>query len=583
MMETMISYYTNSPEKCILLTNYILKNKTDNYTLNEAVALTIGSTIITKIDKKKASEIASIAVKTIEDSLQIIGNQFYAFNINQKKQYLQEITNYYLPVILLYGIILDYDESFSSKFDDLPTYFHELVFKNRSLFDATNPNEAITLAKILKLDYWYYHTRRNYEFLLNDLYPELQKLHSCDYPDIDHEIYNTMQFLKNDIVEFGFTDKGKGYLADRANFLLQYMEYSLYNRGNIRASSYDNISWVDIQSSLQPDECAVLMYDYSISSTRMLSGIVITPSSSNPQDVSMLFDNTSPEAFIDLLERSYPNCNRFYICPIDSWENVDVAYNNEKIYIKHSLADLTRNTKSLHYTGGIITVFADINYGRHLDEDSVPPLNDGKLILSKIKELYGSKFYCLSGDQVKKINFYNILNEVSILHVSTHGKAKSNHNDVVPNNTIDLYNSIVGLNEMAGYGLALSNYNENNLNYISAKDIIQHLELPGNQLIFLDACVTGKSKSLLYGPNSLAKAFYTAGAANVISYLTDVKEKVATDFCIMFYEELHASPDSSYHDIFYRTKQRIINKYRDTIYLANDKYGRPDIGIVLWE
>ena len=297
-------------------------------------------------------------------------------------------------------------------------------------------------------------------------------------------------------------------------------------------------------------------------------------------------DSSSPDVFIKELERKFSDCKRFYICPIGKWENVDVAFTNSKVYMKHSLGDLVRYPKILKYQGGMISLFADIDYGeKNQNQDSyVQPLNDGKRIIDTVKGLFGDKVYSLSGKRVKKINFLNVIDDVSIFHVSTHGMRTAYSSDISPKDTIDFYNSFVGNTSLMNFGLALSGFNEDNRsNFVSAKDAKDLLKFTGNQLVYLDACETGETKDVILGTNGLAKAFYFAGARNVIAYNLEVKEKVATDFALSFYNELKETPSSTYHDIFYRVKKRIVEKYKATNYIKTDKYGRPDLGILLWE
>ena len=136
---------------------------------------------------------------------------------------------------------------------------------------------------------------------------------------------------------------------------------------------------------------------------------------------------------------------------------------------------------------------------------------------------------------------------------------------------------------LMNFGLALSDYNEDNRNnFVSARDVKDLIKFTGNQIVYLDACLTGQTKDNFLGVMGLAKAFYIAGARNVISYNIEVKEIIATDFALCFYRELKNNPDATYHDIFYKVKRIIIDKYKGSL-LEKDSYGRHNIGIILWE
>ena len=578
--EKMIIYYSQNPEKCILLIDQVLASHHGEYSQREAKALAIGAYAYVKKDKKKASHVAALAFKPLAENLLSNGNDFSKLNKNQKKQYIKNFSESYEAFVGLYALIDNNDSIASSKINELVDFFHENIFAYRNIFDASIPNEALMIASIIRQEIWYFMLRKRYDALLLNLYPELIELHSDGNQIVDISIFATLELIKNDIVEFGFTEMGKNYLEERTNFLLHYNELGLYNSGLKIAEQYGKSKWSDVKQSLDNDECAVLMYDYNLFSINLLSAVVISPYSNKPQDLSMHMGNSSPENFIKSLEKEYPNCKRFYICPLGKWENVDVAYDNPKIHIKHSLFDLSRFPKTQRYNNGIISIFADINYGEKKDLDYFQPLKDGKLIIDKAQELFGNKVYCLSGNRVQRINFLNVIDDVSIFHVSTHGKARPV--DISPKDTLDFYNSFVGNTSMLGYGLALSKFNENNSqNFISAKDIKNQVKFTGNQIAYLDACETGQSHQSFFGPNGLAKSFYFAGAKNVIAYITEINEKVATDFALAFYYQLHETPNESYHNIFYKVKKQIIQKYSN--FLSKDDFGRPNLGILLWE
>ena len=587
--EKIVAYYLQKqPEKCIHLAEQVMANHSGRYTSREAMALVMGACGYLEVEPQKLSYVDSIIYKPLIDDMIISDDSFSLMNKEQKKQYIKDYTDKYEFVIVL-SLQIDAKARHDDKYDISKTmalfeFYHNNIYAYRNVFDSSDPTEAVNIATILRQEAHYLKLIKRYDALLLNLYPELISLKKNNSELIDFAIFGAVNVFKNDIIEFGFTKQGKNYLKERADFILQLNELSLNNLGYKAANKYDTINWQNIKNILDVDECAVMMYDYNLlsaTSLNLINGIVITSEQEQPEDLKMVMETSSPDAFIKQLESKYPNCKRFYICPFGKWENVDVAYDNPRVHMKHSLIDIARYPKSLHYNGGIISIFADINYGDKSKNNDVPMLKDGKLIVSKAKELFGNKIYSLSGNNVKRVNFFNILDDVSIFHVSTHGIAQPK--DISPKDTMDLYNFIYGNTSMQGFGLALSNYNENHSrNFVSAKDVKDQIKLTGNQLVYLDACETGLSNQKnFFGPNGLAKSFYFAGAKNVIAYITEVNENVATDFALAFYRQLHETPNESYHDIFYSVKKQIIQKYSN--FLAKDDFGRPNLGILLWE
>lgn len=587
--EKMIAYYMqNQLAECIYLADQVLANHSSEYTPREARAMAFGAYAYVKKDPKRASQIVSYIYKPLVDDMLADKSKFLSMNREQKKKYIKDYTDSYEVVIALSWFINSNDSSNISKTMDLFNYYHENIFGYRNVYDSSNQSEAVMIATIIRQESHFLKFNKRYDVLLLNLYPELMSLKKDYGTLIDISIFSAVNIFKNEIVEFGFTEQGKQYLEERTNFLLQYNELCLKILGFKSAKNYNKVNWQEIKNALVRNECAIIMYDYnllSVTSINLMSGIVISPNLDQPIDLSMLMESSSPDAFLEELETKFPNCERFYICPIGKWENKDVAYTNNKAYMKHSLSDLVRYPKSLKYEGGIISIFADIDYGEKnsSQEDFEVPLNDGKKIIKVVKELFGDKVYSLSGKRVKRINFMNVIDDVSVLHVSTHGKYNSVSTGISLKDTIDFYNSFLGNTSLMNFGLALSDYNNDNRNnFVSAKDVKDLIKFTGNQLVYLDACQTGQTKDNVFGVVGLAKAFYFAGARNVISYNTSVKEIIATDFALSFYNELKNNPDATYHDIFYRVKQTIVDKYRGSL-LNKDSYGRPDIGIILWE
>lgn len=379
----------------------------------------------------------------------------------------------------------------------------------------------------------------------------------------------------------------KGYSSFRYNNSYYDLDIPVYSVDDVLSSIFnDNMqynenytNWNIIKQYLKPNESAALVYSFLDPRSKLSSffGITFNSKSNKPTQILSL-----SEIRVNSLEMA-PNTSddgRIYVCYLDGAEDLMSEFRTD-IYRKFSLFDIVRERENervhSHYQNGTVFVCADIDYGE--GTGAMPPLLDGKKLISSIKKIFPDQTYILSGKNVRKINFCNIVDDIQIFHVSTHGNVestllldeKSNFNDIVyENQGNDIY-------------LCLSNYNVDPHRYrITATEIQEKLKFPNSCLVFLDACNTNNILKTYVGVNSMAKAFYLAGARNIIAYLNPINEKVATDFAISFYSKLADNPGMTYHNAFYQTKKGIYNKYKDTGLITNHN-GKSSLDIVLWE
>ena len=577
-VERLSLYYSNGQyKKCIEVAKEILSEERKSHTQDELLIIGMGAisyNFLGEADNAKA--MGEVAIKGLEATIDSDIREFQLLNNEEKKSFIKDYIRKYEIIV---GLISLFQETTNIEAKKIVEFYHNYIYKNRYLFDKKNIEEAFQIVMILKGELYYALYTGNYEQLLNSNVPELMSINIFDNFGLYKFVYSALTQYRQLIIQIGLSENGKKFQSQRANYLLQQNELGLYINEHKQSEDFRTRKWTDIKRSLKDDECAVLMYDYILLGVNLIGGILITSQCATPIDISMHLSNTSQESFIKSIKNDYPQLKKINLCPIGEWEGKDIAYCDQSVYQRFSLFDIERKAKKeSYYNEGMISIFADINYGVG-DKNDVPQLDEGKRIITETKSLFGDKVYSLTGDNVRKINFQNIIDDVDIFHISTHGFIRPV--DYTPKDTLGFYNSFMGYTAKSGYGLALSKYNENkNQYYISAEDL-KNIKFHGHGFVYLDACMTGSSASNYWGTYGLAKSFYLAGAANVIAYLRPINEKVAADFAIMFYQELHKSPTKNYHDIFYKVKRKVIEKYSS--FLTKDEQGYPDLGVVLWE
>lgn len=580
-------YYSKDPAKGYLYLQNVLKTHKGRYTDSEMKILSFAFAYNKELGIPNSPNIVNSIMHELLYHLNLYGSEDISRmdDLDRKWRIEGYIETLEAALCLFPCIGKDKEEACWRELVQQSTYFFDKVYPYRKVFDPTKPKEAEVLASIYRIasiltEVFAYTDFNLLQLSLLRFYPDVLEMQIPGNIFNAHFISSIFNNLKNQILLLGYTDSGKNYLKERANFLLQYNDLKLYILGNERFCNYNKSNWQDIKKSLNNNEMAVMMYKLNIHGVELLNAILISSSCSEPFEHVARLSNISPDEYLKTLEERYPQCDKFYLCPIGDWEDIDVAYCNEKVYMKYSLSDLANHSKELSLNNRDLYVFSNINYGECIDKKHVEPLSDGEIFCKKIKELYGDKVHIKSGNEINKRDFFEISENVGVFHISTHGFSMPVELDF--NNALQLAWQLLDNDFIGDSGLALSKFNEDNNNFISGNNI-KDLNYRDNMLVYLDACLTNKTSENIIGKNSLAKSFYSAGARNIIAYNINVKEDFATDFAHHFYEEIYKNPEKTYHDAFYKVKKMMKKKYEGSIYLDNDVYGRPNIGIVLWE
>ncbi len=581
--ERLIFYYLQDASKASLLLDKLLSTESDNYTWS---GLRSWGLVIAALGREKGMSIpkakADFVFFNIVDSLRSLKCDFKSLPNKEKKDLMKK---YSFLLESLHILCIGYEEyrnELNRTNSDLIDYFNVYIYGYRKIFNTSLAGDIDALASIYRNEVIRSIFQGDFDYAFHNLYPDILELHDSSDIYSDFCINSIMHSLYLYFAASGDSLFDMNYAEERVNFLLNYNDLELYLGENSRFESYYNESWKDIQSSLGSKECAVLLYPATVQGIDVVSYIIITPDCQTPIVSGKKMFYTSYYSCMKFIEDKYSNYEKIYICPIGDLKNEDVAYCNDKIYMKYSLYDLKYKKKSDSLSGRYISFYGDIEYGKKLAPKYFERLKNGGEIIAFMNNLYGNKFHSLSGTNVNKNNFYNINQNVGIFHVSTHGLAKNADEEI--NTNLDFGNAILGRTALKGYGLALSKYNEDNSNFMSVPDILKTY-LHKNLLVYLDACSTGSIASDLYNPYrvTVAKAFFAAGARNIISYIIDVKEFFATDFALAFYKELHESPNTTFHEAFYKVKNDMKNKYENNPFIGKDKYGRSNLGIIFWE
>lgn len=359
---------------------------------------------------------------------------------------------------------------------------------------------------------------------------------------------------------------------------LQEISYSL--NGSIRYSQSPSYTLRDIQNSLAETDCAIfhfeapvasghLYYRYDLGTRYRNYALIITKDQETP-DVwhrGYIKDNVVND--LSRIREAYPKATRFYYVGTPRMSFIDIAENDPSIIRLHSLSQLLqkRNSKT---TGSEITFIGDLNYtkvGYVSSKVSVRKGGDfGQLLgpakeLAYIKTLYSNVRSICGDDATRNVVTSEISRNTGIVHISTHGELFSPSDDFTPEELI------LKKNVMENSCLILSGYNDtphSSLCYMSGSDVL-NIKRINSEVVFLDACMSGKGAVSVSGSVGIAEAFHLIGAQNVICYLEPVDDDVATEFSNRFYKEL--SKGASCHDAFFRAKKSI----------------NQNIKVVLWE
>lgn len=141
-----------------------------------------------------------------------------------------------------------------------------------------------------------------------------------------------------------------------------------------------------------------------------------------------------------------------------------------------------------------------------------------------------------------------------VLHFATHGF-------YLPNGSLTEQPLMQSGIVLAGANKGLSGHtDENRENGILHAVEVQSLDLTGTELVVLSACDTAQGVSdYSEGMEGLPRAFYVAGAKNVLAALWPVDDVAAQQFMTRFYENWLSSPDLTPAQALRETKLSYIN------------------------
>ena len=262
---------------------------------------------------------------------------------------------------------------------------------------------------------------------------------------------------------------------------------------------------------------------------------------------------------------------KLYVIGTDYMMFKDIIRTEQFAYRLHSLSELPLSTSE---EPGKILMIADVDFNQaSIDEktDSVKGvvrnkrlnrIAGDKTVIDVVKSLFANKAIILSDKDARRDSLYSYLSKARIIHISSHGIFDEKTLSAL--NEDNFLGGFTGKNILNSCKIALSGYNDNNSQCISASEI-KELDLSHIDLVFLDACETGAGKSASGGTYSLAEAFHMAGVKNIIANLDPIHETIAVKFAEAFYKKIEAG--ESYHDAFYEAKKLICPSQR----------------IVLWE
>ena len=597
-MEVLASHLisNSSPYYSQEIAERILEEDKENYSFKEYYQAGI---IALNCEEKYRRDLGSLAVQGMEPYIISAMKTFQDADINQRKELVLSWLDYYCSAVCAF---FSFQDDFQQlDFYQLVMYFHQYIYSNRyNLFDKNETKDIFSIMKIIVADCFYCVVSDNYGILFNTYVDEFVDLSQTLPSNCIFLVYNEFKNFdsfvsRNELdaflhslprsLEMGFYEDP--YVENKANYYIRLKELELLSMGSSIRFSDNNryfhckfpsielkdIGWKDIQKSLNANEFALLLRDGN-NNGNGVKGVLITPFASKPID----FVCPDASCLIDELSKKYSKIDRLFVCPNKEFQDFDIAYCDDRVCLKYSLMNINTE-KEVVYGNKEICVFADIDYGFGKNGlKRIEEITTDKTLVSELKQTFGDKMYLLSGNNVKKVNFLNTTNHFGIIHLSTHGDIITI--DKTPHDRTELYSSLLGSTNMNGFVLALSNYNDNDENSITA-DEIRRMDFSGVDLVFLDACNTINAGTSFAGTCSLAKAFYIGGATKVIGYLEKINPYIALDFALSFYNELTISEEGSYHDAFYKAKKQTIEKYRNT--LKKDSLNRPILNVVLWE
>ena len=512
--------------------------------------------------QKKRKNVTDSIYKTF-DYLNINELTFRDLTIENKKRYLSEFLSFY-GFVSIWNIFLDGEDNIKI----LKNYLYQNIIRYLKFLSNKNSEEA--MIKLEALNYVCIEAIQNlqYEIVLRSIIPEIMSIGNTKDPVVAIMV---LLILNNFVFLTGLTDLKKEYFYERFQYFLFINELREY----INYNDFNNVffanNYISIKQSIKENEVIAFVFDGELLNLVHVTGVfIINDKNAEPEEYNYL--SSEPiGSIMNSISKRHPN-KKIIVYPINDWENSDIAYTNNNIYIKYSSFN---NTKKIINNNDEILFMGNIDYGN----GALKKLPYSKLEYDSLLCLYKNNFHSIINQNLRRINFLSINDNISILHISSHGIV-----DIIPNNLKsiqDIGKSLIGYDKWKKNSIALSNYNLNSKeNSITAYDI-KKLKLNNCSLVFLNTCYSGSTNKSTFGNQGLSRAFHIAGAHNIISYLNPVDDEIAAYFAITFYNYLKQSKSCDIHNSFFKAKEKTINNYIDI--LPKDKLNRPQFDVILWE
>ncbi len=410
--------------------------------------------------------------------------------------------------------------------------------------------------------------------------------------EIPIALKSLISMLTTTVVESEICKKaGPDYERFCMENLIKLQDMSYYLNGSSRYSHYGDYTLSDIQNSLEDTDCAILhfeapvasghlYYQYDLSTRYRNYALIITKNQEIPDVWHRGYINDTIVNDLSKIKEIYPKATRFYYVGTPRMSFIDIAGNDTSIVRLHSLSQLLHRKPETVIED--VTFVGDINYDLVEDKsylydnnsddleqlkgnekfENFAPLPGTRDELKQIKSLFGNSVHPICGDEAtRNVVTSEISRNNGIVHISTHGVLFSQNDDFTPEELI------LKKNIMDNSCVILSGYNDtpqSSLCYMSGSDVMK-IKRINSEVVFLDACMSGKGAIGVSGSVGIAEAFHLIGAKNIICYLEPVEDDAAAEFSNRFYLEL--SKGKSCHSAFFAAKNSM------------DK----DIKVVLWE
>lgn len=354
------------------------------------------------------------------------------------------------------------------------------------------------------------------------------------------------------------TDKDNSILKDMAiNVMIHSRDYSLFSKKPSGGCGFALQDWKSLKNNLKPDEAVLMYFTYARSADSWNYVWVIKAESQSPALAYSGHSYWSESQSLDCLTQ-LNEFNKIFIIGTNNMNFTDFS-NDQRIVRLHSFSEISNCNKS--YQNGNVLALGNINYSFENELNYSPEKGIGKIgsfttakkEMQMMHEIFGDKLKTIQGNAATKDLFYKLDNDLSIVHISTHGKFDKQMLSILNKENADY--GVTGDNIFKSCGLMLSGYNQNkDINFISAYDI-KNLNLSNIDFVFISACESAAGQVLSIGDFSLAEAFHVAGVKNIIAVLDPIREDLATKFAEVFYQNVKNG--ATYHDAFHASKKMV--------------------------